>query len=174
MNRKILYNVLMFAVVAILQIYFFDRLPSYSHIKFSFYLTYVVLLSVNTSAYFVLLSSALLGVIIDVVTGTGGLITAAITASAYVRIILLRRMLSEDSVKYSFIPSVRTMGATKWFFYGIAIVLVNALLLAFLESGFLVFVRAAIFYRLIFNIVGTILILYFIQLLFRRNPKSSY
>lgn len=174
MIGKILAKLFALVLVAMLQIYFFDRLPSLSYVHLSFYLSYVILLSINTPALFVLLSSALLGAVIDLSTGTGGLITCAVTASAYARILLLRHMVSEDNKKYDFFPSVKAIGASRWFFYCMTIVLINGLLVVILESGWLLFVSIALFVRLVINVVATTLLIYIIQLMLVRKPKSSY
>lgn len=174
MISKLTYRLFVLAIVAMMQIYFFDRLPSLPYVHLSFYLSYVILLSINTPRIFVLLSSALLGAAIDLSTGTGGLITAAVTASAYARILLLRRMVSEDNIKYDFVPSVKTIGASRWFFYCVTIASINGLLVVFLESGWLLFVSIALFLRLLLNIISTTLLIYIIQFLFDRKPKSSY
>lgn len=171
---KILYRLFLLGVVAMLQIYFFDRLPSLSFVHLSFYLVYVVLLSINTHPMFVLLSSTLLGVLIDLATGTGGLITIAITVSAYLRIQLLRRMVSEDNISYDFIPSARELGAGRWFVYCTSIVFINGLAVILLESGWLLFVSLSLFLRLVLNVAATTLLIYITQLIVKHKPKSSY
>lgn len=174
MIGKFLYRLFLLALVAMMQIYFFDRLPLSPYVHLSFYLSYVMLLTIDTPRMFVLLSSTLLGIAIDVSTGTGGLITVAITAAAYARILLLRRMVSEDNLKQGFLPSVRAMGAGRWFFYCGTVVLINGLLIVLLESGWLLFMSIALFLRLVLNVVSTTLLMYIIQLIFDRKPKSSY
>lgn len=174
MIGKILSKLFLLVMVAMIQIYFFDRLPSLSYVHLSFYLSYVILLSINTHPLFVLLSSALLGVVIDLSTGTGGLVTIAITAAAFTRIRLLKRIVSEDNIKYDFLPSVRDIGAGRWFFYCVTIVLVNGITVVLMESGGLLFVSLAVFLRLLINIVATTFLIYITQLLLNRKPKSSY
>lgn len=174
MIGKLLYRLFVLAIVAMLQIYFFDRLPLSPYVHLSFYLSYVILLSIDAPRLFVLLSSTLLGVVIDFSTGTGGLITVAVTAAAYARILLLRRMVSEDNLKQGFLPSVRAMGAGRWFFYCGTVVFINGFLIILLESGWLLFMSIALLLRFILNVVSTTLLMYIIQLIFDRKPKSSY
>ncbi|MEG1937065.1 MAG: hypothetical protein RRZ64_05835 [Rikenellaceae bacterium] len=169
-----LYKITMLVIVALVQVYLFDRLPSLPHLHFSFYLTFVLLLSIKTPPMMVMLLSSLLGVVIDLLTGTGGLITIAITSAAYLRILLLKHMVSEDSIGYDFTPSIATIGGGRWAFYCITIVAVNGLLLVVCESGGLVFINTQVFIRLLLNIALTTVILYITQFLINHRPKSSY
>lgn len=164
----------MLITAAVLQIYLFDRFPQQPFVHISFYMIYVVLLSSDTNRLFVLLTSAMLGAAVDIMSGIPGINTISITAAAYLRPFILGAIAGKEKVKTDFIPSVYNMGFARFLLYSSSLVLINSLIVIICETGALFLANGKMFVSLLTNFFFTTIIILILQYLTVRKPKSRW
>ncbi len=174
MGQKIIYKILMLITVAVLQVYLFDRIPQQPYVHITFYMAYVVLLSSDTNKLFLLLTSALLGAAVDIMSGIPGINLISITAAAYLRPFILSAIAGKEKVTTDFVPSVYNLGFARFLLYSASLVFINSLIVIICESGALFLANGRMFVSLLTNFVSTTILILLLQYLTVRKPKSRW
>jgi len=171
---KFIFRIIFIFILALLQIFLFDRLPFPTYFYLSFYVSYIVLLSMKTSKYFVIISGAFLGIVIDILVGTHGLVTIATTSTAFVRTLILRNFISSELYQADRVPSIKNMGVFTWSIYAILLIITNNIVLCLFESGFQIFTSSLIFLRVLYSTLCTYILVLFVQYIVADSKKSSW
>jgi hypothetical protein len=124
MHRFLKYTIF-FVVVVALQVFLFDNLNLSVYINPLVYVVFILLLPMETQPVAVLLLGTLMGWSVDFLTGTPGLNTIALAASAFVRRPLLTLILGREDVKDGGIPGTHRFGRVKFFNYILILTLLH-------------------------------------------------
>lgn len=164
------YYILLFAVVALLQIFFFNNLSLWVYFAPMIYLTFIVMLPLNAASIWVLLCGLTMGVTMDLTMGTAGLNTIATLAVAYMRRPILNLTLGAEIVRDGGVPSLSRMGRRQFWQYVTIITLLHGLVF----FGFEAFTTAYfghLFLRMVVSTISSILLIGVMAALF--TPKLS-
>lgn len=164
------YYILLFAVVAMLQTFFFNHLTLWSCFAPMVYVAFVMMLPLNMSSIWVLLSGLVMGVTMDFAMGTAGLNTIATLFVAYLRWPLLNLILGAEVVRDGGLPTVSRMGQRQFVQYLTIMPVLHGVVffgLEFFSSSYMWYQ----FLRLAVSTSSSILFVWLIIMLF--TPKHS-
>jgi rod shape-determining protein MreD len=164
------YYILLFAIVALLQTFFFNHLTLWSCFAPMVYITFVMMLPLNTPSILTLLSGLAMGVTMDLTMGTAGLNTISTLAVAYLRRPILDLILGSEIVRDGGIPTLLRMGQRQFVQYLIIVVVLHSVIFFGME----VFTTAYLWYqllRLVVSASASILFVWLIMMLF--TPKHA-
>lgn len=133
MGQWFRYIALMITMVA-LQVLVFSHVNLYGMLNAFPYVYLLLVLPFAMSGPMVLITSALLGFLVDFYSGTPGVHTAAIVLAAYVRILLLPAIAPQGDYEVGTSPSVRENGWGWFMRYAAILVFVHHFALFFIES----------------------------------------
>ncbi|HRY97852.1 MAG TPA: rod shape-determining protein MreD [Bacteroidales bacterium] len=140
MNNLIVRNVLRFFVLLVLQVFVLDNVHLGGYINPYLYVLFVLLLPFETPGWLVLTSSFLLGIGVDIFSGTGGIHAAALTLMAFMRPLTLTFIASRREYEPGINPTIADLGLQWFVSYAGFLILVHHLSLFMLEmfsfSGF--------------------------------------
>lgn len=106
-----------FVVLMALQVFLFDNLNLGMYVYPMAYVAFVLLLPMETRPVWVLLLGLLTGVVVDAATGSAGLNTIAMLATAFLRRPVMTAVAGKDSVGEGGIPCSDKIGTGKFFRY---------------------------------------------------------
>ena len=112
MNNKIFILIVRFISLVLLQVLVLNKLNIFGFINPMVYIVWVVLFPINKNKTFILLTSFLLGLTIDIFSDSGGINTAAILVVAYLRLPLLTMVLNKSDFDYVLF-NIRTIAFSK-------------------------------------------------------------
>ncbi len=164
------YYILLFATVALLQTFFFNHLTLWSCFAPMVYITFVMMLPLNTPSILTLLSGLAMGVTMDLTMGTAGLNTISTLAVAYFRRPILDLILGSEIVRDGGIPTLLRMGQRQFVQYLIIVVVLHSVIFFGMEA----FTTAYLWYqllRLVVSASASILFVWLIMMLF--TPKHA-
>ncbi len=165
MYRIIEYSIL-FVVLLLLQVMLFDNLNISLYVYPLVYISFIILLPSGISGVWLLLLALLMGLGVDVFSGTPGINTIATVFVAWVRPGLLSKILGPDEAREMSIPNIARMGRGRFFRYAAIMVVMHALVFFALETlswryfGFVLL-------RTVVGSLVTLVFLYFCQKVFR-------
>ncbi len=116
MNKFLTYSGL-FVVAMVLQLFVFDAVRLGPLVRPPVYIAFLVLLPLDTKQIVMLALGLLLGVTVDFFEGTAGLATMVVLPVALARRYALMWVLGKDIIEQDAMPSVKTLGADKFFRY---------------------------------------------------------
>ena len=162
--------ILLFAVAAMLQIFFFNNLLLWSCFAPLVYVAFVVMLPLNAPSIVVLLAAMAMGVTMDFTMGTAALNTIATLAVAYLRRPILNLTLGAEIVRDGGIPTVQRMGRRQfWQYLTIMVVLHCAIF-----YGFEAFTLSNLWHQLVRFVVSASASILFVALIIALfTPKNS-
>jgi hypothetical protein len=164
------YYILLFAIVALLQTFFFNHLTVWSCFASMVYISFVMMLPLNTPSILTLLSGLAMGVTMDLTMGTAGLNTISTLAVAYLRRPILDLILGSEIVRDGGIPTLLRMGQRQFVQYLIIVVVLHSVIFFGMEA----FTTAYLWYqllRLVVSASASILFVWLIMMLF--TPKHA-
>ena len=164
------YYILLFAVTALLQTFFFNNLSLWSCFAPMVYMAFVMMLPLNASSIVVLLSGLTMGVVMDWTMGTAGLNTIATLAAAYMRRPVLNLTIGSEVVRDRGIPSMSRMGQRQFLQYLIVMTVLHGVVF----FGFEAFTTSYFWYQFLRFAVSTsasVIFVWLIMSLF--TPKHS-
>lgn len=162
MNDLIKYILTSLLVLAT-QILILNNVNIYGYGTPLLYIWLVIILPKEISPYLTLLVSFLIGGFIDVFCNTPGLHAFATTAAGLVSIKTLPLFITNsDNMHNTFIPSIKSMGANKFFNYTLIIVILHHILLFFMEAfSFEAF--GTLVLRMVSSMIFTMVLIYAIE-----------
>lgn len=132
MKITVLYEILLFIVLALFQVLLFNQISIFGVATPILYIYFLIKLPMGRNLFYVIISGFLIGFIIDIFLNTPGMNAAATTIVATFRKPLMNAFFSRLEYE-DFVPSIYT--ATGSFIrFVITIVLVHQTLLFFIES----------------------------------------
>jgi hypothetical protein len=132
-SRVILFNVLRFFLLILLQVLILNNIYLGGLINPYFYIYFILLLPYDVPGGLLLLFGFLLGAGVDIFTNTLGLNTSACLAMAFARPYVIRWISSGPDSLIGDSPSLKNQGL-KWFlYYSLSLILVHHFVLFYLE-----------------------------------------
>jgi rod shape-determining protein MreD len=148
MINSILRYTIIFIVLILLQVLFFNNIQFSGYVNPYVYIMLILLLPVEISPWILLFISFFTGLTVDFFSGTAGMHAGATVAAGFVRPYILRYISPHDGYEPGATPSMQIYGF-RWFLtYTVLIVIVHHLALFYLE----VF-RFADFFRTLFRVL---------------------
>lgn len=169
---RIFEYILLFIVVVVLQVLFFDNLYFSMYITPFVYTAFIILLPMEIKGYLLLLLALALGVIIDLFMGTPAINTIATVFMAFCRPTITRFFIGKDMIEEGGIPNINTVGTGKFIRYALVLLLLHSTVFFCLET----LTSAGIIFTLIRIALSTLcsaVVVYFCQLLFISNKFQS-
>ena len=163
--HRILQYIFLFLVVTALQVFLFDNLQLSLYVHPFAYLAFVLLLPMEIQGYALLLLAAALGVTMDFFSGMPGVNTIATVATAFCRPTALRFFVGKDLVGDGGMPNARRIGTGKFLRYALVLTLVHSVVYFVLENLSTVNVLFTVL-RIVINTLCSLVVVWFIQLLF--------
>lgn len=161
-----------FVGLVLLQILVINNIELNSYINPYVYVSFILLLPINTKAWHVVVISFLTGAVIDAFSSTPGLHIAACNFMGFMRIHYLRATTTKEDMEGKVFPSVSQKGIVWFAVYGFVMIFLHHLLLFFLEIyGFNEFFSTLS--RVFLSTLVTLLLIIVGQLLFFRTKKSN-
>lgn len=133
MNRFLEYTIF-FVAVALLQVLLFDNLNLTIYVTPMVYVAFFVMLPIDTKPLTMLLLGLLMGIVMDILTGAGGLHSIASMATAFSRQVVINITLGRDASREAVIPSPREFGFGKWMKYASLLVGIHCLVFFMFEA----------------------------------------
>ena len=164
------YYILLFAVVALLQIFFFNNLLLWSCFAPMVYVAFVIMLPLNASAIAVLLSGLAMGVTMDLTMGTAGLNTIATLAVSYLRRPILNLTLGADIVRDGGLPTMSRMGRYQFWQYITIVVVLHGVVF----FGFEAFTTNYFWYQFLRFLVSSVASVIFVRLIIALFTPKHY
>jgi len=159
---------ILFGVLVALQVLVFGHLQFRGSINAFPYIYFILVLPFGIQGRNVLILSALIGLLVDFLSGTMGVHMAASVAAGFFRLILLPALAPQGDYDSVAVPSVRNNGWAWFLRYAVFMVLVHHLILFWVEafsfSNFGITLLNALFSSLF-----TILIILLFQLSIRKE-----
>ncbi|HKK42640.1 MAG TPA: rod shape-determining protein MreD [Bacteroidales bacterium] len=140
MINSIIRYVLIFVFLVLLQVLVFDNIQFSGYVNPYVYIMFLLLLPVEIPSWLLLILAFILGLTIDLFSGSPGMHSSATLLAGFVRPYVLRVISPRDGYEAGAGPSMQTYGF-RWFLtYTVIIVLVHHTALFYLEvfrlSGF--------------------------------------
>jgi rod shape-determining protein MreD len=133
MINSILRYALIFIVLILLQVLFFDNIQFSGYINPYVYILLILLLPVEIPAWLLLLISFFTGLIVDFFSGSSGMHAAASVFAGFARPFVLRIISPHDGYEPGAVPSMAAYGLRWFFLYTLIIVLMHHFALFYLE-----------------------------------------
>lgn len=170
MNRKFIGNIVRFILLALAQIYIFNKIQVSGYINPQVYVLFILMLPFEISGFWLLSFAFSMGLTIDYFQHTPGMHAAASVILAFFRPGIIRLVGKKDDLEPWQYPNVRDAGSLWFLTYVIILVFLHHLFLFYMEVfRFSEFFQTMI--KVLINTVLTSLIIMIIQYLFySRRP----
>lgn len=132
MKVEIIFEVILFIVLALIQVLFLNQINLFGYATPLLYIYFLIKIPVNTNSNWVILSSFLLGLVIDIFLNTPGMNAAALTITAVVRNLIVNTTFSKEEYEV-YIPSIYRE-TVKFLRYAIILILVHHTTLYLIDS----------------------------------------
>ncbi len=169
---KILQQSIRFILLVLLQVVVLNHIQWSGYVNPYVYILFILLLPVETPKWALLTSGFLIGIAIDMFGNTGGLHAAATVALAFARPGVLSLLAPRDGYEPEMRLAPQSLGL-KWFVtYLVLLTLIHHLVLFYLEvfrfSEFFL-----TFFKVILNVIISVLLMLMGQYLFGRAAKRN-
>jgi len=171
MARIIVINILRFILLVPLQVLILDNINLGGSINPYLYILFILLLPFESPKWLLLILSFLLGLSVDIFSGTPGMHAAATVFMAYLRPVVIKNIQTNKEFEPGMQPSIRDLGLKWFFFYTLVLVFVHHVSLFMLE----VFRFSGIIYtvsRASYSTIFTLAIIILSQYLFMGSSKK--
>lgn len=172
MTTEVIKNILRFILLVLLQVIIIQNINLTGYVILLPYVIIIIMISFETPKLMVLISSFLLGVVIDYFYDSSGLHASACTIMGFSRYYVLKYIAPRDGYDIGVRPTVEDMGI-EWFLrYAGTLVFIHHFFLFYLEIfRFSEFFSTLL--RVILSSIGTLSLIYLIQFLFFSNRKRT-
>ena len=171
MAKTLLYNVIRFIALVVLQVFLFKNIGYYNLATPYPYILFILLLPVGISNLSLYIIAFLTGIAVDAFYDTLGINAAAAVALAWGRIIFMRITLQTDNQESGITPAWGTMSFRWFFLYTLILSLFHHAILFVLEAfNFHQFHYTLV--RIFLSCIFTTVIILLLSLLFyRKKPR---
>lgn len=163
MQKYISYT-LAFISLVILQIFLIDNISLGLYFHPLIYVAFVIMLPLDMKHIWVMLLSAAMGFVIDMLTGMGGLNIIAATAVGFMRPVLLNAAIGHNTSADDTMPALHRMQPKSLLWYIILMIVVHSLIYFFLEAMSLSNLHHTALRMVISDMVAVGLVWYMIKL----------
>ena len=126
-------NIILIVILVLLQALLLNRIHLFGVATPLAYVYFVLQFSRKAKPWISMVVCFMLGVVIDMFSNTPGLAASSLTFLAFVRPLVLEAFLRNEDPE-DFVPSFRTMGIVRYFFFALLIVLLYCVTLFSLEA----------------------------------------
>lgn len=126
-------NLFVFVLLVLMQVLLFNNVRISGYINPQVYVFFILMLSVHTRGYVLLLTAFLLGIVVDSFNDSLAIHTMATLLMAFFRPAVLRLLLGNVSLEGIEAPSFHSFGTVALFVYIFILVILHHLALFFLE-----------------------------------------
>ena len=170
MSNVYLKNITRFFFLILLQVLILDKINFGGYINPYLYIYFILLLPFEIPGWLLLFSSFLIGMGIDLFSGTLGIHAASSVLIAFFRPKIIKTIASKKEYEVGMQPSIHDLGF-KWFFtYALFLILIHHLVLFYLEvfrfSGFFITLQ-----RVLYSSIFTLGLVIITQYLFYKPSK---
>ena len=134
MYNTLIRNIFRFVILFVMQILVFDNLRFGNYIHLNIYVLFIMLLPFAVSRTQLILYGFLLGMIIDIFSGTPGLNAAATVFMAFFRPNIIALTSRKSDIEEKNAPTITEMGLQWFTVYGLLLLLMHNLVLFWLEA----------------------------------------
>lgn len=134
MYNTLIRNIFRFLILFIMQILVFDNIRFGNYIHPNIYVLFIMLLPFAVSRTQLILYGFLMGMMIDIFSGTPGLNAAATVFMAFFRPNIINLTSRKSDVEDKNAPTITEMGLQWFAIYGILLLLLHNLVLFWLEA----------------------------------------
>lgn len=165
MNRKLIGNIARFVLLALAQVFIFNKVMVSGYVNPMVYVLFILMLPYDIKGFQLLFYAFLMGLTIDFFMHTPGMHALASVTIAFLRPGVIRLVGKKDDVEPWQYPNVRDSGAAWFLAYTVILVFLHHLMVFFLEVFRLdEFLRT--FVKVLINTALSILIIMMLQYLF--------
>lgn len=134
MYNTVIRNIIRIIVLVVMQVFIFDNIRLGHFIHPYIYVLFIMLLPFDTPKWRLLIDGFIIGMLIDIFSGTPGLNAAATVFMAYFRPNIIGITTRKSDIEEKNIPSITEMGL-KWFVvYGLMLLIMHNLVLFWIEA----------------------------------------
>lgn len=170
MNRILIPNIIRFLVLVPLQVLILDSINLGGFVNPYLYVLFILLLPFEIPGWALLFLSFMIGLVIDMFSGTPGMHAAASTLMAFSRPLVIRGMGLTRDIEPGMEPSIPAMGFSWFLTYALILVFIHHLALFTIEvfriSGFF-----SVLLRTIYSTLLTFTLILIIHYLLGRQPR---
>ena len=164
MYNTLIRNIIRFVVLVIMQVLVFDNIRFGNYIHPYIYVLFVMLLPFNFTKAHLLIDGFLIGMAVDIFSGTPGLNAAATVFMAFMRPYVIGLTTRQSDIEGKNFPTVTEMGLQWFVIYGILLLLLHNLVLFWLEAFSIKLFGLILLETLLSSIVSLLIILLIIYL----------
>ncbi|MHC1708745.1 MAG: hypothetical protein AB9842_14650 [Bacteroidales bacterium] len=168
MNNDIIKNILRFILLALIQVIILNRIHFLGFINPYLYVLFILLLPFETARWQLLLSSFLMGLVIDAFANTYGLHAGAATFMAFCRPGVLSTLTSRKEYEPGIHPGIQDLGFNWFLSYSAILILLHHAFLFYMEAFRFAEFFSTLF-RVVLNSLVTLLVVFLAQYLFYRK-----
>jgi len=133
MSRRVLFNILRFFILVLLQVLIFNQIQFSKFINPYIYILFILLMPFETPGWMILMVGFLLGLSIDFASDTLGMHTMATVFMVFVRPYVLNTLSPREGYESGTYPRIYYMGFPWFAKYTIMLVLAHHLVLFYVE-----------------------------------------
>lgn len=170
MQKNLIYAGAFLALV-LLQIFLVDNISLSVYFHPLIYVAFIILLPLDTKPIWMVLCSALLGLMIDVMTGMGGLNVIATTACGFLRPYVVNLVTGHSMGMDDSSPDIHRLPEKNFRFYIVAMVVLHSAIYFMMESLSLHHILHTLLRIIISDIAAVVFIYYFVKLFIEKILK---
>lgn len=153
-----------FLTLMLLQIFLVDNISLSVYFHPLIYVAFIILLPLDTKPIWMVLNSALIGLMIDVMTGMGGLNVIASTATGFLRPYVVNMVTGYAMGMDDSTPAIHRLPEKNFRWYIIAMVVLHSAIYFFMESLSLHHLLHTLLRLVVSDIAAVLFIYYFVKL----------
>ena len=134
MYNKMIRNIIRFLALLVMQILVFDNIRFGNYIHPYIYVLFIMLLPFDTERWSLLVNGFLIGMAVDIFSGTPGLNAAATVFMAFMRPYVIGITTRKSDIEGKNEPSLTEMGLEWFLVYGLLLLLLHNLVLFWIEA----------------------------------------
>lgn len=171
MNRSLVSNTLRFILLIPLQVLVLDNINLGGYVNPYLYVLFILMLPFEIPGWAMLLFSFMMGLGVDMFSGTPGMHAAASTLMAFLRPLVIKTVGVSRDLEPGLEPSIHTMGFTWFLTYSLILVFIHHLALFTIEvfrfSGLF-----SVLLRTIYSTFFTMVLIIILQYLFSGRSRK--
>ena len=170
MSRTLAANIIRFILLIPLQVLVLDNINLGGHINPYLYVLFILMLPFEVAGWSMLFFSFLIGLGVDLFSGTPGMHAAASTLMAFLRPLVIKIVGVSRDLEPGLVPSIPAMGFTWFVTYSIILVFIHHLALFTIEV-FRLQGLFSVLLRTVYSTFFTMVLIILTQYLFGRTAK---
>ena len=172
MNSLIGKNIIRFVVLLLVQVFILNNIRINGYINPYLYVMFILLLPFETRGWLLLLSSFILGLLIDIFAHTPGMHAAAAVFMAFCRPTIIRFISGGKGIEPGMKPGILSMGFQWFFAYSAILIFLHHLVYFYIEIfRFSEFLQT--FYRMLISTASTLVLVLVVEYLFIKKELKD-